>query len=111
MANNLPSTEDDRLIVEGFGSRAFSSRTGPNQGNQLPAVRADHSPGAQRFGVPFDRQTVDEIAELLRSLTYGDMIADGGWDARSLGLDLSKDTLPGVLHRWGNVTQAVIVES
>lgn len=49
-----------------------------------------------------DRRAIDEIATLMRALTYGDMIelAEGIWNARSESPDLTKDTLPPALHRW-----------
>jgi hypothetical protein len=56
----------------------------------------------QRLAEALDRRPIAEIAALMRTLTYGDMIelAEEIWDARPETLDFSKDTLPNVLHRW-----------
>jgi hypothetical protein len=49
-----------------------------------------------------ERRPIEEIASLIRALTYGEMIelAEGLWNTRPEGADISKDNLPGLLHRW-----------
>ena len=58
----------------------------------------------QRLAEALDRRPIDEIAALMRGLTYGDMIelAESIWSARPENLDFSKDTLPNLLHRWSS---------
>lgn len=45
---------------------------------------------------------LDQIASLIRSLTYGEMmdLAAVIWKAKPEGRDLDGETLPGTLHRW-----------
>jgi len=45
---------------------------------------------------------LDEIALLVRSLTYGEMmdLAAAIWKVKPEGKDLDGETLPGTLHRW-----------
>jgi len=47
---------------------------------------------------------LDEIALLVRSLTYGEMmdLAAALWKVKPEGKDLDGETLPGTLHRWSN---------
>jgi len=49
-----------------------------------------------------EHRPIEEIAAMIRNLTYGDMIAlaDGLWGVRPEGSDISKDSLPGLLYRW-----------
>jgi hypothetical protein len=53
---------------------------------------------------PFD--PIDKIAELTRSLTYGDMIelATELWKAAG-DAEISAKTLPAILHRWASETR------
>ena len=45
---------------------------------------------------------LDEIAALVRALTYGEMmqLAEGLWNANGQKAEISKDDLPGRLHQW-----------
>jgi hypothetical protein len=49
-----------------------------------------------------DRQPLDEIAMLVRALTYGEMIelAEGMWKVQPEGSAVTQDNLPALLHRW-----------
>ena len=51
--------------------------------------------------MPFD--PVDQIAQLTRSLTYGEMIelAAELWKAAG-DTEITAKTLPAILHRWAN---------
>jgi hypothetical protein len=46
---------------------------------------------------------LDEIADITRSLTYGEMIdlADELWTAAG-GAEMTPKTLPAILHRWAS---------
>jgi hypothetical protein len=85
-----------RLGPEDFRSEAF----------RQDAYGREHASknnvNLQRLAEALDPRPIDEIAALMRALTYGDMIelAEGIWSAQVEGLDWSKDTLPSVLHRW-----------
>jgi hypothetical protein len=48
------------------------------------------------------RNPLDEIATMVRALTYGEMMefAQAIWKIRPEGEGVSQDTLPMLLHRW-----------
>jgi hypothetical protein len=45
---------------------------------------------------------LDEIAEALRTLTYGEMIelVESMWKVNSQGSEITESALPNVLYRW-----------
>jgi len=49
-----------------------------------------------------DRAPLDEIAMLVRALTYGEMIelAEGMWKVQPDGAVVTQENLPALLHRW-----------
>jgi hypothetical protein len=98
--DDLPTLDSARMIAERFGAHSFRETNGAGREHRLPAKRAEQQLFVNRLPDQFERVTIDVIAELLRTLTYGEMIelAGGLWDARSL--DISKDSLPALLHRW-----------
>lgn len=54
-------------------------------------------------GSPYKHTRIDEIAELMRALTYGEMIelSSAVCEAAKLAsLELTEQNLPGILHRW-----------
>jgi hypothetical protein len=48
------------------------------------------------------RKRLDEIADFVRGLTYGEMIelAESMWNVRPDGSELNERNLPAVLYRW-----------
>jgi hypothetical protein len=49
---------------------------------------------------------IDKVAELTRSLTYGDMIDLAAELCKAAGdAEISIETLPAVLHRWASETR------
>ena len=52
---------------------------------------------------------LDEIATLVQSLTYGEMIelAEAMWESRSKG-DVTQGNLPALLHRWSTSHLAAV---
>jgi len=48
------------------------------------------------------RHPLDEIATLVRGLTYGDMIdlANAIWRIQPTGVSITEENLPALLHRW-----------
>jgi hypothetical protein len=55
-----------------------------------------------RFQEPQGRKRLDEIAAVMLSLTYGEMIemADALWRAQPEGSAITQENLPALLHRW-----------
>ena len=97
----LPTVAEARMIAERFGAHAFRGNNGAARENRPPAKYAEHPLVVRGVAEPLERQTIDSIAELLRTLTYGEVIelSEGLWDVRPQ-TDLSKDSLPALLHRW-----------
>jgi hypothetical protein len=56
----------------------------------------------RRLQEQLDRQPLDEIAMLMRALTYGEMIelAEGMWKVQPDGSMVTQENLPALLHRW-----------
>ena len=56
----------------------------------------------RRLQEQLDRQPLDEIAMLVRALTYGEMIelAEGMWKVQPEGATVTQENLPALLHRW-----------
>jgi len=56
----------------------------------------------RKFQDPTDRNHLEGIAQLVLTLTYGEMIelADGIWKAQPDGAVITQDNLPALLHRW-----------
>jgi hypothetical protein len=48
------------------------------------------------------RKRLDEIADVVRALTYGEMmeLAESMWNVRTDDSDLNERNLPAVLYRW-----------
>lgn len=56
----------------------------------------------RRLQEQLDRQPLDEIAMLVRALTYGEMIelAEGMWKVQPDGAAVTQENLPALLHKW-----------
>jgi hypothetical protein len=53
------------------------------------------------------RRRLDEIADVVRALTYGEMmeLAASMWSVRPDGANLTEHNLPAVLYRWSTSRQ------
>jgi hypothetical protein len=54
------------------------------------------------------RRRLDEIADVVRALTYGEMmeLANSMWNVRPDGASLTEHNLPAVLYRWSTLRQS-----
>lgn len=54
------------------------------------------------------RRRLDEIADVVRALTYGEMmeLAASMWNVKPDGSNLTEDNLPSVLYRWSTSRQS-----
>jgi hypothetical protein len=54
------------------------------------------------------RRRIDEIADVMRALTYGEMIelAESMWNIKPDNSELNEDNLPAVLYRWSTSRQS-----
>jgi hypothetical protein len=97
----LPGATDRRLKAEDFRSDAFR-RDALERGRAEEETVVGGSVNLQRLEEQLERRPVDEIAALMRALTYGEMmeLAEGLCNVNGQGSEVSKDNLPGLLHRW-----------
>jgi hypothetical protein len=66
------------------------------------AMNSGTNVNMRRLQEQLDRQPLDEIAMLVRALTYGEMIelAEGMWKVQAGGSAVTQENLPSLLHRW-----------
>jgi hypothetical protein len=97
----LPKATDRRLKAEDFRSEAFR-RDAYDRETAEDEMSAGRDLDMRQLEEQIMLRPIDEIAALIRRLTYGEMIelAEELWEAQTQGSDLSKDSLPGLLHRW-----------
>ena len=103
----LPSATDRRLKPEDFRSDAFR-RHALDRERAEDEINVGGSVNLQKLEEQLARGRLDEIAALIRALTYGEMIelAEGLCNATVQGSEISKDNLPGLLHRWSTSRKA-----
>jgi hypothetical protein len=56
----------------------------------------------RKLDADLNRNRLDQIADLVVFLTYGEMIelADAIWKAQPEGMAITQENLPALLHRW-----------
>ena len=96
-----PKLTDRRRSVEDFRTEAFR-RDALVREKVEEETKPDRGVNLRRLAEQLERRPMDEIAALIRSLTYGEMIefAEGLWTTQPEGSVISKDNLPSLLHRW-----------
>jgi hypothetical protein len=81
--------------IECFGANSFypASFSPPMNSSTVSLRGRNDEPGHSRL---------DEIAEALRTLTYGEMLelAESMWKVNSQGSEITESDLPNVLYRW-----------
>jgi hypothetical protein len=62
----------------------------------------------RRLEAEMGRKRLDEIADVLRLLTYGEMmeLAETMWNVRPDGSELTEHNLPAVLYKWSTSRQS-----
>jgi hypothetical protein len=82
---------------------------------QLPApaeAEASEEPAPvvdlRKLEAALGRKRLDEIADVVRALTYGEMIelAESVWNVRPDDSELNESNLPAVLYRWSTSRQS-----
>jgi hypothetical protein len=78
-----------------------STEFGTNDDYEV-AMNSGTNINLRRLQEQLDRQPLDEIAMLVRALTYGEMIelAEGMWNVQPDGAAVTQENLPALLHRW-----------
>jgi len=66
----------------------------------------------RRRAEQLERRPIQEIANLIRNLTYGEMIelAEGLWSVHPAASGISKDSLAGLLYRWSTTHDVKVLE-
>jgi hypothetical protein len=100
-----PAADDDRGEPEEAVRYTADSRTtnGFDRGNDYEvAMNSGTNINLRKLQETLDRQPLDEIAMLVRALTYGEMIelAEGMWKVQPDGSAVTQENLPALLHRW-----------
>jgi hypothetical protein len=82
---------------------AASQPTAEELASQEPAPVVD----LRRLEAELGRKRLDEIADVVRTLTYGEMmeLAESMWNVRLGCAELTEDNLPAVLYRWSTLRQ------
>lgn len=75
------------------------------------AMNSETNINLRRLQEQLDRQPLDEIAMLVRALTYGEMIelAEGMWKVQPDGAAVTQENLPALLHRWSQSRTVPVV--
>jgi len=103
-----PRTESEVMPPASNARRPDTSPESATRGDRL-SFNPDEWKDFIHEKFPFPGTSIsrlDQIASLIRSLTYGEMmdLAAAVWKARSAAADgamsLKLETLPGTLHRW-----------
>jgi hypothetical protein len=108
MANvELPKVADRRLKAEDFRSEAFR-RDAVEREVAEAEITAGRGVDLEALETQLQRRPIDQIAALMRWLTYGEMIelAEELLKFKPQGSEISKDNLPGLLHRWSTAGAA-----
>jgi|SRR5882672_3111994 len=73
----------------------------PARAPEPPEPRPEPSIDLGKIEAALARKPLDEIAEKIRALTYGDMIefAEAIWRVNA-GMEITQEALPAALHRW-----------
>jgi hypothetical protein len=120
-----PSTRDERRPrPEDYRSGA-SARTRPADRPEVesPAMNEPDAPfdrtdemtagtavNLRKLQEHLSRKPLDEIAILVHSLTYGEMIelCEAIWRSQPEGSDITQENLPALLHRWSKSRPAAV---
>jgi hypothetical protein len=88
----------------------------PDDPAQLPGPAEDAAPrdpappivDLRKLEAALGRKRLDEIADFVRALTYGEMIelAESMWSVKPDDSELNERNLPAVLYRWSTSRQS-----
>ena len=103
-----------RAIPDTYKPKAL--RLAPVEGDNEAPYRTDGRPQAMKAPTvdlhkleeELNRRRLDEIADVVRALTYGEMIelAASMWNVKPDGSSLTEHNLPAVLYRWSTSRQS-----
>jgi hypothetical protein len=93
--------EDAQTVPHGASDDGAANGFDMNDDYEV-AMNSGTNINLRRLQEQLDRQPLDEIAMLVRALTYGEMIelAEGMWKVQPDGAAVTQENLPALLHRW-----------
>jgi hypothetical protein len=103
MADNDRSEHEEDAAPARYAGADGRTTNGFDVGNDYEvAMNSGANINLRRLQETLDRQPLDEIAMLVRALTYGEMIelAEGMWKVQPDGSAVTQENLPALLHRW-----------
>lgn len=110
---NGASDRGRNVLPESYKPRAL--RLAAAESAAMPAARPDDMPrhdaspdpvppvvDLRKLEAELGRKRLDEIADVVRALTYGEMmeLAESMWSVRPPETGLTEENLPAVLYRW-----------
>jgi hypothetical protein len=109
--NTLPECYKPRALRLAAGGAAPASLpTGPLPNAEEMASEEPAPPvvDLRRLEEELGRKRLDEIADVVRTLTYGEMmeLAESMWSVRPGDAGLTEHNLPAVLYRWSTTRQS-----
>ena len=116
----MPRELDTRLISDDYRprrvrTRASSDADGENyqtdelqeQGYAEASAEISSQVNLRKLEHQLSRNPLDEIATMVRALTYGEMmeLAQAIWKIRPEGEGVDQNSLPMLLHRWSTSSE------
>jgi hypothetical protein len=101
-------------LPESYKPKALRLAAPPESPGALPAGEefASQEPAPvvdlRKLEAELGRKRLDEIADVVRTLTYGEMmeLAESMWSVRPGDAGLTEHNLPAVLYRWSTTRQS-----
>jgi len=99
-ASRLNSNDGDEEV--------FDRTNGRLPPDDHPRVLNTPAVDLHKLEAELGRCRLDEIADVVRALTYGEMmeLATSMWNVKPDGSSLTEDNLPAVLYRWSTSRQS-----
>jgi hypothetical protein len=110
----LPESYKPRALRLAAAAPAAAAAPGPLPATPAPTAEelASQEPtppvDLRRLEAELGRKRLDEIADVVRLLTYGEMmeLAETMWNVRLGDAELTEHNLPAVLYRWSTMRQS-----
>jgi hypothetical protein len=112
--SELPESYKPKALRLGAGAPAAAAPAPgrlPLESLPTPEELASQEPPVVDLGrleAELGRKRLDEIAGVVRTLTYGEMLelAESMWNVRPGDAELTEHSLPALLYRWSTTRQS-----
>ncbi len=96
-----------RVLAPGDVDSEIYSADEPREPNHADTTEISSQVNLHKLEQALSRNPLNEIATMMRSLTYGEMmeLAQAIWKIRPEGEGIDQDSLPMMLHRWSTSTE------